>query len=124
MDIHHKIVAVLHMIVGALALIAIALISLFFGAFSGEMGLDPGLTSLLLGFGTIIAVAFGLFSLGEVIAAFYLFNGSRGARVWITIYSALHLFNFPLGTALGVYSLWALFRPQPNQQTLPNTAQS
>ena len=39
--------------------------------------------------------------------------------------SILHLLNFPIGTALGIYSLWALLRENWDQPDYPryNTVQ-
>jgi hypothetical protein len=34
------------------------------------------------------------------------------ARILVIVIAILNLFNFPFGTALGVYSLWVLFKPE------------
>jgi amino acid transporter len=50
-----------------------------------------------------------------VVAAFYVFSGwalvnrKDWSRVMIIVASVLVLFSFPLGTALGIYGLWAMF---------------
>jgi hypothetical protein len=48
-----------------------------------------------------------------VIAGVALLKGSRIARVFVIVISALGLFSFPVGTLIGAYSLWALLRKQP-----------
>ena len=61
----------------------------------------------------VFAVAIGLFIL--LFAGLYLLAGWKlhkhqpSAKIWVTIASCLALFNFPLGTALGVYALWFVF---------------
>jgi hypothetical protein len=34
------------------------------------------------------------------------------ARILVIVLSALHLFAVPFGTALGIYGLWALLKPE------------
>ena len=44
-----------------------------------------------------------------------LLNGSPAGKVITIIFSVLGLLNIPIGTVVGIYSLWALLReiPQP-----------
>jgi hypothetical protein len=43
---------------------------------------------------------------------FALLKGGRNARVFVIVIGVLDLFNFPCGTLLGMYTLWALLRRQ------------
>lgn len=48
----------------------------------------------------------------EIFAAIRLLRG-RGGRVITVIASAIHLLNFPVGSAISIYTFWALFRDLP-----------
>jgi hypothetical protein len=47
----------------------------------------------------------------EVMAGIFCLNGSNKARIVLIVYSVPILLAFPIGTALGAFSLWALGRP-------------
>ena len=51
-------------------------------------------------------------SIPGIIAGIGLLKRKEWARILTLILSALDLFNFPLGTALGIYSIWALVQPE------------
>ncbi|MEA1886425.1 MAG: hypothetical protein U9N72_04375 [Bacteroidota bacterium] len=50
----------------------------------------------------------GLISLLSVIGAIWLFSYKEWARILIIVMSAINCLNVPVGTAKGVYSIWAL----------------
>ena len=75
---------------------------------SGQAGSDfPAnfLTTLLgvIGVAVLVIAAAGFF------AGYGLLQRETWARMLTLLLSFLALFNFPLGTALGIYSLWVLF---------------
>lgn len=112
MDIHTRIVAVLHIVLGALG----AAVPLFMGLVLGGAAAlmrDTELPGFVVGLGAMFLGFFVLLALVDVIAGVALLKGSRGARVFIIVISALGLFSFPFGTLIGAYSLWALLRKQP-----------
>jgi hypothetical protein len=47
-----------------------------------------------------------------IIAGAGLFRRKEWARILALIISVIELINFPLGTAVGVYSIWALVQPE------------
>ena len=49
-----------------------------------------------------------ILSIPGIIAGIGLFKRKEWARILTLILSVLHLLSFPLGTAVGVYSIWAL----------------
>jgi hypothetical protein len=65
--------------------------------------------------GTFIAVVLAILALPGVITGFGLLKFRPWARIVGIVLSALHLFAFPIGTALGAYGLWVLL----NTETLP-----
>lgn len=60
----------------------------------------------------VIIIFFIVLSIPGIIAGVGLFKRKEWARILTLIISVLHLFNFPLGTAVGVYSIWALVQPE------------
>ena len=56
----------------------------------------------------VVIAFFLILSIPGLVAGFGLFKRKEWARILALILSVLDLFNFPLGTAMGVYSIWAL----------------
>lgn len=53
-----------------------------------------------------------IFSLPGILAGIGLFKRKEWARILTLILSVLNLISFPIGTAVGVYSIWALVQPE------------
>jgi hypothetical protein len=112
MDIHQRAVGVLHLVHGVLVAFVLLMLCLFFGALLSMASLDTSLMRFFGSFGALIFAPFLLLALGQMVAAIFLLQGSRAARPWIIVFGVLGLFNFPIGTAIGIYTLWALLREQ------------
>lgn len=114
MATHIRVVAWLHIVFGALGLCAALVALLFFGGLAGLVGIadhssDARVAVPVLGIiGGVAFVVIAVLSLPGLIAGIGLLSYRPWARIVTIILSALHLFNVPLGTAVGVYSLWAL----------------
>ena len=65
--------------------------------------------------GGFFAVFFGVLALPGLIGGIYLMKYRNWARILVIVLACLNLTNVPLGTALGIYTLWALF----HQDTKP-----
>lgn len=113
MDVHIRVVAVLHMIAGALGVLTVAVVSLFFGVVATLIPVHQFPFSLLLGFGAALALVFAALGLAEFVAGFMLLKGGSGAKTVCVLFGVLQLLNVPFGTAMGVYTLWALLRTEP-----------
>jgi hypothetical protein len=112
MDIHTRIVAILHIVFGALGVV----VPLVFGlAFGGLATFVPHVhvPDFFVGLGMFVLGVVVLIGIIEVLAGIGLLKGSRTARAWIVVFGVLDLFKFPWGTLLGIYTLWALLRKQP-----------
>jgi hypothetical protein len=72
----------------------------FGGRWGGEMPFLGGLFSL--------GIFLGLFGVLHLILAWGLFERERWARMLGLVLGFLALVRFPLGTALGIYTLWVL----------------
>ncbi len=116
MKTHIQIVAILHIALGAMSLLGAIAVFAFMGM-AGGIVLSQG-EHQAAGIIGIIAVALGSFlaviALPGIIGGWALLTGRSWGRPFVLVLGVLHLINVPFGTALGVYTLWALLsEPQP-----------
>lgn len=102
-------VGYLHIGYGALLILVAALIilSVTVGAF-----VLPALAAWVAGLGASVAAGLMLAAVGlpSMIAGVMLIRRSSFARAAIILLSVIDLFSFPVGTALGAFSLWTLLK--------------
>lgn len=60
----------------------------------------------------VIMTVVVVLSIPGIIAGIGLFKRKEWARILTLILSVLDLFNIPIGTAIGAYSIWALVQPE------------
>jgi uncharacterized membrane protein len=82
---------------------------------AGQAGPDfpANFLTTLLG---VIGVAVLIKAAAGFAAGYGLLQRERWARVLTLVLSFLALFNFPLGTALGIYSMWVLFPAESERE--------
>ena len=119
-DTHVRVAAWLHIALGILWVSIGLFFGLFFGAFGALMGAAShgsatGIVALIAGFGFALFLIVMAFPVLEIVGGVLLLRGSPVGRVITIVFSVLELINFPFGTAVGVYSLWALLREVPTQ---------
>ena len=107
MDKHITVVAALHIGYGILSL----LIGL--GVWIGMVGIgflsaDPEAISVLSFIGTLIGLFLIMVSVPEIVGGVWLLRHRPWARILLMIMAVLELIRIPLGTALGVYTIWVL----------------
>lgn len=110
MDIHRRTVAILHIISGVLLLGITLCVALFFGALFGGShgGHASGFFGFAAGVGALIVIPFLLLALAQIYAATAFLRGNQTAGTFLVVFGVLSLFNFPLGTAVGIYTIWVL----------------
>ena len=115
MDRHVKILAILNIVWGSLGVLGALIIFLIFGGVLGVLGVaahhetEVGLAIPIVGVvGAIVFFVVLTASIPAVVAGIGLLRFARWSRILAIVVSALHLFNVPFGTALGVYGLWVL----------------
>jgi hypothetical protein len=125
---HVRIVAILHVVFGALgALVGFAILILL-GGIAGLVGAaahdpDAEIAVPILGaIGLFICVLLLVLSLPGIIAGIGLLNYQPWARILTIVISALDLLNVPFGTALGIYSLWVLLSREAEALFAPTRA--
>jgi hypothetical protein len=114
MDTHVKVLGWLWIVIGALGLLGAlcAFVSIAGGGLiSGEQDaiIATSITAIVIG-----SLIF-LLSIPSIIAGIGLLKYKSWARILAIILAVLNLFAFPIGTALGIYTLWALL----NKETTP-----
>jgi len=107
MKTHVKIVAWLYIVMGLLGILS----ALVVGALILGGGLISG-DETAIQVTTIVAIVLGslvvLLSIAGVVAGVGLLGFKPWARILAIILSVLNLPGFPIGTLVGIYSLWAL----------------
>ena len=115
---HITILGILYMVFSGIFLfVAILLFVVLTG--SGILSGDPDAVIVTGAVGTILGVFFLVLSLPGLLAGYGLMKHYAWARILAIVLGILNLFNFPLGTALGAYTLWVLFTPEGQQLFSP-----
>jgi hypothetical protein len=115
---HVKILAVLNIIYGSLGILLGLLVFVILGGVAGFVtAVDggPEAEKAVPVLGLIGVLVFGLLavlSAPAIIAGAGLLYFQSWARILTIVLSALHLLSVPFGTALGVYGLWVLLKPE------------
>lgn len=118
MATHIKVVGILHIVMGAFGLMIGLAFLLFFGGLAGVVGVSDhsrdnlAAIPILGAIGGFLFILIGVLSLPGIITGIGLLQFRPWGRMMGIILSALHLFNVPFGTVLGVYGLWALLTPE------------
>lgn len=129
LQLHVPIVAWL-LIVGHAIFLAIAGFIFFLLTSIGVTVHDAQVSGILLIVATSVASLLSLLAIPGLIAGFGLLARQSWARILAIVVAILGLLNFPLGTLIGIYSLWVLLqeastayfaRPNPRFQAVPKT---
>jgi hypothetical protein len=125
MKTHIQIVAALHIAMGALSLLAGIAVFAFLGM-AGGIVVSQG-EHEAAGIIGIVAVVLGGFlavlALPGILGGWALFAGRSWGRPFVMVLGVIQLINIPFGTALGIYTLWALLREPPPQTPSASTIQ-
>ena len=111
MDTHVKVLGVLYIVLGViLAVCGVALLAIIGGA-----GAASGEREAMIATGVIGTVLCGLLlllSIPNFIAGFGLLKRREWARILAIVLGIIHLVGFPVGTAIGIYTLYILFNDE------------
>jgi hypothetical protein len=124
---HVRILAYLHIVLGALGLVAALIVLLVFGGVAGIVGAaNPNdmdvwhIAIPVVGIvGVVIVSLLLLLSIPGIILGLGLLKLRPWARVLGIVMSALDLLHIPIGTALGIYGLWVLLQPETERLLSP-----
>lgn len=107
MEKHINIVAALHIGLSILGII-IGVFTFFTLNLIGDFSQDQEAQFILSIIARIVVGFLVFLSIPGLIAGIGLLKRKEWARILTLIISVISLLNFPLGTAVGVYSIWAL----------------
>ena len=111
---HVTLVAALHIGLGVFELaLACMLVVILLGV--GRIA-DDADAARILGFIGIVAFFFlTVFALPGIVGGFGLMQNQEWARILVLVLSVLNLFNVPIGTMIGAYSIWVLLQEDTAQ---------
>lgn len=114
---HTQIVAALHIALGAMSLLGAIVVFAVFGM-AGGIVISQG-QHQAAGILGIVAVALGAFltalALPGIIGGWALLSGRSWGRPLVLVLGFIDLINIPFGTALGIYTIWALLHEPVSQ---------
>ncbi len=113
-DRHITILSILYLASGALVLAAaggVSLILLGSGfAANGDNGFSANEILLTWGLAAGVGLLMLLLAVPALIGGWGLMRRKSWSRMLVLVLGFLHLLSFPLGTALGVYTIWLLMQ--------------
>lgn len=120
MDKHVDVISILWIVSGSLGiLLAIFIFWLLWGiTFIPNIGYEASYILRLVA--TWVSIFLAVFALPEVIGGIGLLKRKEWGRVLVLVVSFFNLVNFPLGTALGVYSFIILLKEETVQLFAPS----
>lgn len=111
MESHVKVVGILYIILGLIGLVlGVGFFVIMAGA--GAMSDDRDAAFVTGTIGAVIAGFFVLLSLPSLLGGWGVLKGRNWGRVLTLILSFFNLLGFPIGTAIGAYSIWVLLNDQ------------
>jgi hypothetical protein len=115
-DSHKRTLGILHLIVGFFRLFILGGVTLFFSIFKpfieNEIIREEGADAIWImdlvssAFFSIIIIAVLITALPSIIGGLAVLKGKAYGMVLLLISGCISLLSFPLGTALGAYTIW------------------
>ncbi len=118
MDQHVKIIGILHVMLGGMGALAAVAFLFLFGGLAGlagavdQTGNAAVAVPVLGGIGSFLFIVCLVFSLPSLVGGIALLMMAPWSRIFMIVVSVLYLLHLPIGTALGIYGLWALTKPE------------
>lgn len=114
MEQHLKLLGILFIVSGVFSIL-IGFLSLALLSAVGILTGQPQAVAILTIVGTVAAAFCFVTGVPEIIGGWGLLKKRSWSRILVIIMAIINIFSFPLGTALGVYALWVLFKPEAEQ---------
>jgi hypothetical protein len=125
MEKHVTVLGILYIAFSALGLLlAVIIFTAIVGG--GMISGDSEAMTITAVVGPAVALFFVLLSAPGLIGGIYLLKHRPWARILVLVLGFINLIEIPIGTALGIYTIWVLlknetvqmFTPSPGTQTL------
>lgn len=107
-----QVVAILRIVLSSLGLVAAIVVLAVMNFAKGFVDNDEIARTVLTFIGTFIPAILGLISVAGIAAGVGLLSFKSWARILTIIISVLSCFNIPVGTLVGVYSIWVLMQTE------------
>ncbi len=73
---------------------------------------DPNGGMVLSLIANIVSIILIIISIPGILVGMGLYKRKEWARILTLVLSVVELFSFPFGTAIGIYSIWAMIQPE------------
>lgn len=111
MNKHIPIIASLRIAIGVLEFLsAIFLSAILIGA--GVISNDRTAMNVLVMLATLLSFSLLVFAIPNIVGGVGLFRYKNWARYLVLIISVISLFSIPIGTVVGIYSIWVLLQDE------------
>lgn len=111
MEKHINIVAALQIGLSIFNLLLVLLLFTVLRLIGGFID-DPQGGMILSIVANVVTIILSIVSIPGIIAGLGLYRRKEWARILTLVLSVISIFNFPFGTAIGIYSIWALIQPE------------
>jgi hypothetical protein len=109
MESHVKAVGIINIAFSVLGILIAIIIFAVLNIVAKIPDVDEEAMRILQIIGVVVPWFFIVFSLPGIVGGIGLLKYQGWARILVLILSFLDLLNFPIGTAVGIYSIWVLF---------------
>ena len=121
MEKHVTILGILYIAVSALGVLsAIIVYMVLIGA--GIISEEPEALQILVTVGSVVAFVIVIIAIPGIIGGIGLLNHYPWARILVLILGILNLIKIPIGTALGIYTIWVLLNDETEKLFAPEKA--
>ncbi len=104
---HISVLGILHIVRGSLVLL-LGLFAFAFFAGIGSISGDTTAMGILSLIGTIAVIFMAVIAIPSIVAGIGLLHRREWGRILALVVGILSLIDIPIGTALGVYTIWVL----------------
>ena len=115
---HVTIVGILHIASGAFGImigVIVFVVLTAVGLLAVAPGEDEAARGVLLAIGIGVPLILLIINVPEVVGGIFLLRYRPWARYLAMFYGAFELPSFPIGTAIGIYTLWVLLQEETAQ---------
>jgi len=106
---HVNLVAAFHIGWGSLTVLGAVITFIVFNFTAAFVEQYDEIATLVMGaLGTFIPILIFIGGAINVLSGIFLFSYKQWTRIFMMVISAINCMNIPIGTGIGIYSLWAL----------------
>ncbi len=114
-----QVLGILHIVYSSIALLSGAIVFLLFfgtGVFVGQLDevqtASVNVPAIMFTVGSVIALILIVVSIPGIVGGIGLLKRKEWARILVIIIGFIDLLHIPLGTLLGIYTIWALMKDE------------